>query len=435
MRLLWLPDAVWRGIGLATAVALRIAALGRADLSTDEIQTLHAVKLPFGEMVRERLAAGHAPLYFVVEKAWCEVAGTSQFALRFPSFVFGLALLCPAWTLVRRLAGESAAWWGAAILALHPLMIELSREARMYPLLLLAVLVAADGAAAALDGRRPGAPFWIAVALGPLVHPTWGIAVLPLAAWLAGERRGAPADSRRAVNVALAGLAASVAVLAVVLLVAVPQHQELARRPWFREAGVFLLRIFTGSDLRPFHGFLAMLAVAGIWGTRVVGGVLLAAPRVRRLGLAWGLGVPLASVAAGLVGGVPWGPARYVQAAAVGFALLAAASAGADASPRRSGRGPLLVLFCAVVATFPLVQPRDVWSRAANDLAGDPSPVVVDDESARIVLAHYLGREVHVGAPPRGAASWRHAVLESSGEKVRVRIDAEPAPSAASDGR
>jgi len=427
VKLLWFSDAVWRGIGFAVAVALRVAALGRDDLSTDEIQTLAAVKLPFAEMVEERLRAGHAPLYFVAEKAWCAFAGTSQFALRFPSVLFGLAALVPAWSLIRRLAGEKTAWWGAAFLALHPLLIELSREARMYPLLLLAVLVAADGAVASLDGERPRARFWIVAALGPLVHPTWGIAIVPLAAWLAIERHGAAPQTRRASGDALAGLAASVALLAAVLFASVPQHQELTRRPWLREIGVFGLRLFTGSDLRPFHGILPMIGVVGLWGVFVVAGLLAAKSRVRRLALWWAAGVPLASVAAGLAGGVPWGPARYVQAAAVGLTLLAAVAAASIEKPRDS-RAPLLLLALAATSAYTLTAPRTSWSGAAAELAADPAPVVVDDESSRIVLAHYLGRDVHVGAPPAGAASWRRVSLDPASRGGRVRIAAEPPP-------
>jgi mannosyltransferase len=424
-------SAAWtwtaRGLGLAAAIALRVVALGGADLSTDEIQTLHAVRLPFGEMVDERLAAGHAPLYFVAEKAWCSLAGTSQFALRLPSVIFGLLLLVPAWSLFRRVAGERTAWWGAAILALHPLMIELSREARMYPLLLLAVLAAADAAAASLDGERPGARFWAAVALGPLVHPTWGIAVAPLLAWLAIERRGAAADARRASGLTLAGLAASAALLAAVLLVAVPQHQELTRRAWGREVAVFGLRLFTGSDLRVFHGVLPIVAVAGLWGAFVAAGFARSAPRARRLALWWALGAPLASVAVGVAGGVPWGPARYVQVAAVAFTLLAAAAAASIEKPRDT-RAPLLLLLCVVSASYPIAAARTAWSTAAAQLAADPAPVVVDDESSRIVLAHYLGRDVHVGAPPAGAASWRRVSLDPASGGGRVRITAEPPP-------
>jgi mannosyltransferase len=128
-------ERVWFLAILAAALALRVVALGDADLWTDEIHTLHAVRLDVGAMVGERLAAGHAPVYFLIEKAWCSLFGTSQFALRLPSALFGAALLVPARSLFRRLAGEKAAWAGAALVAAHPLFVELAREARMYSLL------------------------------------------------------------------------------------------------------------------------------------------------------------------------------------------------------------------------------------------------------------------------------------------------------------
>jgi hypothetical protein len=421
-------SAAWtwigRGLALAAAVALRVVALGRDDLSTDEIQTLHAVQLPFGEMVTERLAAGHAPLYFAVDKAWCAVAGTSQFALRFPSVVFGLAALVPAWSLLRRVAGVRAAWWGAAILALHPLLIELSREARMYPMLLLAVLVAADRAAASLDGERPGAQFWIAGLLGPLVHPTWGIAAVPLLAWLVRERRDATPEARRASGAALAGLATGLAVLAAVLLVAVPQHQELTRRAWPREIGVFVLRMFMGSDLRPFHGVLPALAAVVLWGAFVLAGLGASTPRARRLAAWWAIGAPVASIAVGLAGGVPWGPARYVQIAAVGLAMFAAAAAAAIEKPRDS-RAPLLALLLEATSAYSRAEPRTPWSVAAASLRESPAPVVVDDESSRIVLSHYLGREVHIAAPPSGAPSWRRVSLDAASRGTHVAVATE----------
>jgi hypothetical protein len=429
VRLLWFSDRTWRGTALAAGAALRLFALGRADLSTDEIQTLHAVRLPWAEMVRERLAAGHAPLWFAIEKAWTSVAGTTQFALRLPSALAGLALLVPAWSLLRRLAGESAAWWGTALLAFHPLLVEHSREARMYALLVAAVLVVADGAAAALEGQRPGAAFWGAAVSGPLIHPTWGVALLPLLAWLAAERRQVPPSSRRPTDVALAGVAASLVLLTAALAFATPQHQELTRRPWPREIGVFALRIFAGSDLAMLHSFLACAAVVCGWGCWLVAGLLAAVPRTRRLALAWGLGVPFLAVAAGVLGGVPWGPARYVAAAALGFSLLATAGMAAHAASRgRESSAPLLLLVCLVLAAWPLAAPSVAWSDAANALRGDPSPVVVDDEPSRIVLAHYLGRDVFVGSPPPGAAAWRHASLAVADGRREVRIESGPRP-------
>jgi hypothetical protein len=423
VRLLWFSDRVWRLVALAAALALRFAALGRADLWTDEIQTLHAVQLPMGDLVAERLHAGHVPLYFVVEKAWCDLFGTSQLVLRLPAAIFGVALLVPAWSLLRRLAGESAAWWGTALLAFHPLLVELSREARMYSLLGLCVLVLADRAAAALDGERPGAAFWIAAIVGPLVQPTWAFAAVPLALWVATEMRTIPPEERRPARAAFAGVVASVAVLLVAVWFAHPQRQLLTRRPWPREIAVFALRIFTGSDLSLFHSFLPCVAVVGCWGATLLRGATAGPPRARRLALWWGLGVPLASAAAAVVGGVPWGPARYVETAALGLCVLAAAGCAAmSAAAGRRSPAPVILLLCAAVSACPLVDPSVHWSRAAEELRDDPSPVVVDDESSRIVLAHYLGRDVLVGAPPPGATQWWRASLVVDGATRRVSL-------------
>jgi len=408
---------------VVAAIALRVAALGRADLWTDEIQTLSAVRLGWGAMVAERLAAGHAPLFFFVEKAWVGVAGESQAALRFPAVVFGVALLAPAWSLLRRLAGERAAWWGTALLAVHPVFVELSREARMYSLLALLALVVADRAVATLDGEKPGARFWIGATLGPLVHPTWGLAMIPLAAWLAFERRSASPDARRASKAALVGVAASLAILTALLAFATPQHQELTRRPWPREIGVFVLRIFAGSELSAFHSALAVAGVALNWTLFCAHGWITATPRVRRFALAWGVGVPAASVLVGAVGGLPWGPTRYVQLAVVGFTLLFAVSAAAPRPRGRRTNAPILVLLALVCSLAPFAARSTAWSDAAATLRDDPSPVVVPDEPSRIVLSHYLGRDVFVVAPPAGATTWRTAALSVEDGRREVKID------------
>jgi hypothetical protein len=422
VRLLWFSDRTWRVIAFAAAAVVRLARLGRADLWTDEIQTLHVLAFDGRSLVEQRLRAGHLPAYFVFERGWCSLFGASQTALRAPAALFGLAALVPAWSLLRRLAGERAAWWGTAILAFHPLLVELSREARMYSLLALVTLVVADRAAATLEGERPGASFWIAVALAPLVHPTWAFAALPLAAWVAYERRSLSPEARRASRAALVGVLASVAALVVALAFAHAQRQTLTRRPWSREAAVFALRIFTGSDLSLFHAFLPCAAVVGIWSARLVPGFMSAAPRVRRFALAWALGVPAASLVAGAFG-VPWGPARYVQTAAIGFCVLAAVGCAAQsAKAGRQSRAPLIVLLCATIAASATISSPTPWSDAAAVLRDDPSIVVVDDEPSRIVLGHYLGREVRVRAPPSWATSWRHARLVVEGGVRRVEI-------------
>lgn len=414
----------WLLVILAGALALRVAALGGDDLWTDEIQTLHAVRLGVPDLVAERLRAGHLPLYFLLEKSWCSVFGTSQAAIRAPSAIFGVLLLLPAWSLFSRVADERAAWTGTALLAAHPLFVELSREARMYSFLGFVALVAADRAVAALDGERPGASFWIAAAIGPLVHPTWGVAMLPFAAWLALERRTSPPGTRLASRAALAGLAASLGLLAVSLAFADPQHQELARRPWAREAGVFLLRMIAGSDLDRYRDLLPRLGFVIIWAAALTWGFVLANGRERRFAAWIGAGVPAVSLAAGLLGGIPWGPARYVQFGAIGLVLLAAIAL----RPHFPAGAAPFVLICLMASIDAVSTERTAWSEAAERVRNIPLPVVVDDESSRIVLSHYLGRDVFVGSPPPGAGVWRRARLVVGERRRRVSVAEERSP-------
>jgi hypothetical protein len=341
--------------------------------------------------------------------------------------VFGVALLVPLWSLAKRLLGVRAAWWAATFAAFHPLLVELSREARMYSLLALLALLVADRAAATLDGERPGPWFWLAAVAGPFVHVTWGIALLPVAAWVAFERRSSAPEFRRASGRALAGVVASLAILVALLVVVDPQHQVLTRRPWHREAAVFVLRIFAGSDLTVFDSFLTGFVIVLNWGFFVVAGLIVCPPRARRLAAGWLIGVPAATVLVGVAGGVPWGPARYVQMAAFGAVLVVAAEAGRS-DPPRQGRAPILAIVLTCVTSLALLQAHTEWSDAAARLAGDASPVVVDDESSRLVLSHYLGHEVSVGAPPAGAAAWRHARRVVDGASRRVELTEERRP-------
>ena len=435
-RLLHPLDRLALALSLVAAVAVRLSFLGRDDLWSDEIQTLHTMTLPLGDVLRERLAAGHVPLYFFLLRAWTELAGVSQTALRFPSALLGVAAIVPAFSLLRRILPPSPARWALAVLAVHPVLVELSREARMYPLLVLVFLIAADGAVHALDEGRIPRRLWAALLVGPFVHPSWAFAAAPLALWLAFEARRLPeseSDAARAARRAAWGCVASIALLIVLLLAATPQHQELTRRPWPREIAVFALRPLIGSDLRPaLYGILGLTLVG--WAVCLLRGVFETAPRAHRFAFAMAVGVPIASVSSGVIGGVPWGPVRYVQCASIGLAVLAGLAAlhtqrvqeslDADATSAGLGRvferlrrdpigAPWLVAALVVLSASRIAEPRTAWSQAAADVARrlpPTEPVWVEDDACRIVLSHYLDRDVSVGHPADGAPHWRVVV-------------------------
>lgn len=83
----------------------------------------------------------HPPLYHILLAAWTAVVGPDVFSARALSALLGAANVPLLWLLVRRLAGETAAVVAAGLLAVSPLHVFYSQEARMYSLVpLLATL-------------------------------------------------------------------------------------------------------------------------------------------------------------------------------------------------------------------------------------------------------------------------------------------------------
>ncbi len=76
----------------------------------------------------------HPPFFYLTLKAWTSVFGYSEISLRFPSVIFSLITIY----LVFRFFG----FWSSVLLALNPLYLYYSQEARMYSLVTLLVFCA-----------------------------------------------------------------------------------------------------------------------------------------------------------------------------------------------------------------------------------------------------------------------------------------------------
>lgn len=158
-RRLW--TVAW--IVAAAACLLRIAFASQRGLWLDEYFTLHAARLSLPEMIKDRIQAGHSPLYF---------------------FYARLGLLLGASERGLRVTSALAA--GAAVLALTGLLGEL-KLTRCLPALWLVAVVE---------------PYWMSVGMEyrytmPL------IAVAAATAWLAVRYTARP-DARRGVHLMLA---------------------------------------------------------------------------------------------------------------------------------------------------------------------------------------------------------------------------------------
>ena len=132
------------GLTLA-ALALRLVDLDRFPLWEDEGATWwYARLIADGRLMEGIRLEPTPPLYYLLVAGVTAVLGPSDWAMRLPSAVFG-ALSIPVVLVLVRTLGRSldarvvryGSWTAAALLAIHPLHVVYSREARVYPLLLL----------------------------------------------------------------------------------------------------------------------------------------------------------------------------------------------------------------------------------------------------------------------------------------------------------
>jgi mannosyltransferase len=143
------------------------------------------------------------PLWYLL--AWMDsrVLGTGEIALRLPSALAGIATVPLAWAIGRELASRRAGIVCAALVAVNPLFIWYSQEARAYGLFVFVSALAMLCFLRALrepSGRRM-ALFALTAALALLTHYFAVFLLAPMVAWLLVEH-----STRRAALPATAAL-------------------------------------------------------------------------------------------------------------------------------------------------------------------------------------------------------------------------------------
>jgi 4-amino-4-deoxy-L-arabinose transferase-like glycosyltransferase len=129
---------LWALAGLtALGIAIRFATLGVQSYHHDEVITVARV-LPgsFGHMLNEvRLSESNPPLYYVLAWGWAKAFGSGEVAMRSLTALFGAATVPVAYAIGRELASRRAGLITAALVAVNPMLIWYSQEARSYSLL------------------------------------------------------------------------------------------------------------------------------------------------------------------------------------------------------------------------------------------------------------------------------------------------------------
>lgn len=154
------------------AFALRLTHLGRQSLWYDEgVTWLLSQMSSLAELLRWTAADIQPPLYYLLIWHTDIMFGHSEWALRFPSAVFGLLAIPVLYKLARRLFSGAArrgpaTLLAAALMAASPLMVYYGQEARMYTLLVFEAVLSSYLLLKILDQADPPlwrAPLWYAL--------------------------------------------------------------------------------------------------------------------------------------------------------------------------------------------------------------------------------------------------------------------------------
>ena len=214
----WIGDTRVQALMALTAGAalLRFPTLQTQSYWYDEAITVDLVRRSFeGMLAGVPQSESTPPLYYVVAWVWSQIFDTSETALRSLSAVIGTATVPATYAAARRFVSTRSALVAAALVAVSPLLVWYSQEARAYALLVLLgalSLVPLQRAAAPRPARSLSA--WALTASLALATHYFAVFIIAAeAVWLlhrAAERRAAAraVAAVAAVAVALAGLAA-----------------------------------------------------------------------------------------------------------------------------------------------------------------------------------------------------------------------------------
>lgn len=407
------PIFLWALLVLtALAAALRFSTLGLQSYRHDEAVTAGRVLVSSFPDTMHRVWTSEStpPLYYALAWIWSRPFGVGEVGLRSLSALVGTATVPVAYLVGRELVGRRVGLVIAALVAVSPILIWYSQDARAYALL---VLFSTAALYFFLRARRRGSPrdlLWWAV-LSALALASHYFAAFPLAVeavWLLAVARPLRPVLAAVAGVALAGLA----------LAPIALHQAAGKsNAWI--SSFRLTRRLHDAGIAAFVGENGLLKHAlvpmALFAAAVVLVLWRGGPRERsgaRLALTIGGGALLIPILLALAG-QDYVLTRNLLPALIPLALVAAAGI---AAPRAGllgiAVGSLLVLsllaFSIYVDFRPALQ-REDWRSVAMRISVAPRArrAIVSWEEGGQPLAFYLGR----GAREVQGPAWRRKPL------------------------
>jgi mannosyltransferase len=149
---------LWLALVVLVGTLLRFAGLGTESIWLDEATSLMIARMDLTSVVAWAAADIHPPLYYLTLHFWL-VCGDSEFAIRALSAVLGVLTIVILYALARELFDPEVGLLSALLLALSPMHIWYSQEARMYAMVAAWSLLASYFLVLAL--RRQRARYWL----------------------------------------------------------------------------------------------------------------------------------------------------------------------------------------------------------------------------------------------------------------------------------
>lgn len=180
-------------IALAIFATIALLNAARASLWFDEAFSAYITQFNFAEIAAFTSADVHPPFYYWLLKVWEMLFGTSDLAIRSMSVFFGGVVIVLSYLLTRRLFGRLSAGVSLVFLALSPMLIRYSDEARMYTVAAAIILLATYVLVKATESnkRRYWVIYGLLVGLGMWTHYFTAVAWLTHWVWRAiVTRRG-----------------------------------------------------------------------------------------------------------------------------------------------------------------------------------------------------------------------------------------------------
>jgi mannosyltransferase len=242
-RLRRIPPIVLLFFLVFLAFSLYTFRLDYQSLWYDEGFSVYLARMSLSEITTRTAHDIHPPFYYYLLHFWILVLGSSEFSLRFLSAVFGVLMVPLVWATGRRMLGEGSGLLSAALVAISPLFLWYSQEARMYTLVTFLCLLSTYLLLRAISGDGRRALLWTAYVVTNVVAVythfyaffVLAFQLLFLLCWWALGRRG---RLRQGWPILVGGLASQGAVVAAYL-------------PW---SGFVLQRY--GSDVSYWEGTL-----------------------------------------------------------------------------------------------------------------------------------------------------------------------------------